>query len=272
MRIQKIYNNNIVGAFNENGEEIIVAGKGIGYQKKPGDLIASSKVLKIYRLEGGRRSQFEQLINDIPYSYIRVVEQIREMAENVLDCKLSDNIIITLTDHINFAVERFKNNLFMRNALLWEIKNYYPKEWSVSRKALELIKEELDVNLSEDEAGFIALHIINAELHIESMRGMMFPEVINEIFGIFYRITGKEIPKGEISYERFIVHIKFFLQRVLKNKLTDDDDFIRNVDLSHYSMANRCAREIKLYIEKKFECHVPEEEVIYLTIHIQRML
>lgn len=68
---------------------------------------------------------------------------------------LNSSVYVTLTDHINFAIERQKQNIDFTNPLLWEIKRYYPSEFQVGCYALDLIKQRFDVQLTEDEAGFI---------------------------------------------------------------------------------------------------------------------
>jgi beta-glucoside operon transcriptional antiterminator len=81
--------------------------------------------------------------------------------------KLNDSIYIHLTDHIHFAIERYKNNLPIKNGLLWETRQLYKDEYEIGLEALNMICEQFGVILPEDEAGFLALHIVNAELNEE---------------------------------------------------------------------------------------------------------
>ena len=59
MEIKRIYNNNVVVAVNgADGPEMIAIGKGLAFQKKPGDSIEQEKVEKIFTLEdSGVRSR-----------------------------------------------------------------------------------------------------------------------------------------------------------------------------------------------------------------------
>ena len=51
MEIKRIYNNNVVVAVNgADGPEMIAIGKGLAFQKKPGDSIEQEKVEKIFTL------------------------------------------------------------------------------------------------------------------------------------------------------------------------------------------------------------------------------
>lgn len=51
MQIIKIINNNVICALNERHQERILAGKGVGFQKKPGDTVDMEKVEKEYILK-----------------------------------------------------------------------------------------------------------------------------------------------------------------------------------------------------------------------------
>ena len=63
------------------------------------------------------------LIGEIPTEHLELSNEIIEYAEQQLALKFSDNIYITLTDHISFALRRFPEGIIVKNALLWEIKN-----------------------------------------------------------------------------------------------------------------------------------------------------
>ena len=93
--------------------------------------------------------------------------EIIEYAENTVGKKLNEGIYISLSDHTYTAIKRIKNNNIVKNALLWEIKKFYKEEFKIGMKALDLIEEKTHVRLPEDEAGFIALHIVNAQLDVE---------------------------------------------------------------------------------------------------------
>lgn len=51
MKIDKVYNNNVVQIREDSGEEAIVMGKGLGFQKKVGDELDLSKIEKKFVLE-----------------------------------------------------------------------------------------------------------------------------------------------------------------------------------------------------------------------------
>ncbi len=131
-------------------------------------------------------SQFEKLVEAIPYHYITLSDEIVAMANERLKKKLNKNIYITLADHLSYAVERKKQGHDFKNALLWEIKKFYRQEYLVGVEALSLVENKLQVQLSEDEAGFIALHIVNAEMDGDLSYSMKIPEMIQDILNLNY--------------------------------------------------------------------------------------
>lgn len=89
-------------------------------------------------------------------------------------------------------MERKNQGIELPNALLWEIKNYYPEEYAVGIEALSIIVEKLNIVLSEDEAGFIAIHIVNAEMGNFNSRGYDIV-VMTKISSISSSIISKKI-------------------------------------------------------------------------------
>lgn len=273
MRILKVINNNIVMVSNDQGEEVMVMGSGIGFRRSKGDLVERSRVEKVFRLSNEKISQFEKLVKTIPPDSISLAEKIIAYARETIRTELNDNIYISLTDHLNYALERKRQGIEFQNAILWEIRRYYPDEYAVGRKAVEMIKEELGIELSEDEAGFFALHVVNAELKGETAKGMDMPELIKDIVNLVKFTTGTNISEEGLSYDRFITHIKFFLQRIIAQREYDSDDLVWTKEFTEkYPLAYKCALRIGSYVKAKLKFEVSEEELTYLTVHIQRMI
>lgn len=271
--IKKIINNNIVCSQDKNGEEIILRGLGIGFKKKAGDIVPSDKVEKIYRGEDSRNTnKMQQLFSEIPMEYVDACCEIVDMAENALGKKLNKNILITLTDHIDFAIERKRKSLEYKNALLLEIKNFYPVEFAIGINAVKMIKKKFNEELSEDEAGFIALHIVNAELNMDMGNMVNITEMIQAVTDIVRNYYGIEPDRESLDYSRFITHMKFFGQRVFQNKLAADDDMTFNRMIrERYREDYNCAVKIRGYISAKYNKIISEEEMIFLTVHLRRI-
>lgn len=273
MKIDKIINNNIVSAFDEHGNEVVVMGRGLGFQKKVGQVIDDKMIEKIFSMENKNASdQLKKLLAQIPIEHVRISDAIITEAKQRLNKELNKNIYITLTDHISFAVERYQKNIPFKNALLWEIKKFYPEEFQVGLHALEMIKEQLEIELAEDEAASIALHIVNSELDSNMNKTVDMTKIIQGVLNIVKYHYKMDFDENSINYGRFVTHLKFFSQRIFSDRT------FRNEDSSFYEMIKqqykedyKCTEKISDYILHEYDYVLSEEEKVYLTVHIKRV-
>lgn len=277
-KIIRVIGNNFVISKDKEDKEIIVRGLGIGFNKGKGDIIADELVEKIYRMDTPRQiNHLTELVESMPLEYIAVCTEIIENVQGNLGKKLSRNIYVTLTDHICFALERKKTGLEYKNEMLWEIKNFYPAEFAQGIKAIADIKEKLGVELSEDEAGFIALHIVNAELETGMGDMLSITKMIQGILEIIeshYNIT---LDQESLDYGRFITHLKFLGQRIFKNETLqeDDNDFnqmIRRLVQEKYPKDFLCAKRIQSFIQGSFGHLLSNEEMFFLMTHLGKLM
>lgn len=275
MEIKKVINNNIVVSLDENHNEMIVMGKGLGFKKQVGDGIDEKLVEKKYIIsEGWNENKLTKLFSEIPIEEIQAANEIISFAKVSIGKKLSENLFLTLTDHIHYAIERKKDGLEIKNALLWEIKRFYNHEYLIGKEALNIIHERIGIRLTEDEAGFIALHIVNANLDMKEIGQVQeMAEIIQNILNIVKYHFNIELDQYSLSYERFITHLKFFIQRLFSGvKLNDLETVQFMLTLKdQYVKEYQCAEKISNYIETIFSRSLEEDEMIYLTIHIRRI-
>ncbi len=273
MQILRVINNNVISSLDAEKREVVVMGRGIGFQKKAGDTIEDEKIEKVFHLPREHTNQYERLVSDMPYEHIKMAEEIIRYAGKTLNRHLNKNIYITLTDHLNFAVERQKQGVIFQNALLWETKKFYKEEFEIGLKAIELVKEKIGVVLPEDEAGFIALHIVNAEMDGDIKQAGSMPEMIKDMLNIVRYTFGIEIDESTLSYERFVTHLKFFLQRAVQGVCYDNEDPELSESIrKRYTKEYACARKIRDYVRQRIDYVVSEEELTYLTMHIARII
>jgi len=108
MIILKIFNNNSVVALSEDKQDIILTGSGIGFRKKAGDLVDESKIEKRYVFQDEHKKRLEKSLRNIPVVYFEITEQIIKKASKELDTDFSSEIFIAISDHISFAMKRYK--------------------------------------------------------------------------------------------------------------------------------------------------------------------
>lgn len=274
MKVVKVINNNLIKSVDEKNNEILVMGCGLGFKKVAGDEIDESLIEKVYTCnEKTNSSQLISLLEKIPLEHIQTTNEIISFAKASLGKKLSPNIYITLVDHINFAIERNAQGVQIKNALLWEIKKLYNHEYLVGKEALHIIKRRLNIELPEDEAGFIALHFVNALMDDISMEKTTdMTRMIQNILNIIKYHFNLELDEYSIHYERFITHLKFFAQRIFMGvTIEDQDDQFLEVLKTKYKKEYECTLKVKGYIQSEFNWTLSEDEMVYLTIHINRV-
>lgn len=273
MTVEKVINNNIVSAYDETGREVVVMGRGIGFGVRAGAVINKSKIEKVFRIKSQSvAEQFKELLANMPLEHAQISNDIISYAKSTLKLKLNQSIYVTLTDHINFAIERYQKGINLENALLWEIKRFYPQEYGLGRYAIDLIRERLHVSLPEDEAGFIALHFVNAEYGTDIRDALHFPNQMKDILDIVTRELGIRLDEGSLHYERFITHVKFLLQRVYRKELLPDEESeLAEMMKKKYPKEYACSEKIADYIEEAAGCRLSAEEIMYLSIHIRRI-
>lgn len=269
-------NNNIVQSVDQQKNEVIVMGKGVGFNAKPGDHIDEEAIEKVYTNTPSLPTQkLTQLLSNVEIEHFQVANEIISYAKVSLGKKLSENIYLTLTDHIDYAIERYNENLPIKNALLWEIKRFYNHEYLIGKEALKMIENRLGIQLPEDEAGFIALHIVNAELDMSQVSQVSeMTKIIQNIINIIKYHFQMDIDEYTLNYERFITHLKFFVQRLYSGiELEENEDagFLFMLK-EKYREEYACALKVRDYIIKEFGKDLKEDEMIYLTIHVRRII
>lgn len=276
MLIKRVLTNNAVITVGDDGKDKIVCGKGIAFKKRSGDEIDTSLINQVFILQNDPNvMKFEQLLKDVPIEYIRLAYDIAEMAKLEFAKNFNDSMIITLSDHLYTAIQRCKEGMLIKNALLWDIKNFYEIEYEIGLRAVELIKEKINIDFPEDEAGFIALHIVNAQLDKSSMENIFkVTKLIQEITTIVKYHFHIEFDTGSAYYYRFITHLKFFSLRLFNNDQYDenDEDELLNMVIEKYTTAYDCANKIKDFLIRKYNYHLKNDELLYLTIHVHRIV
>ncbi|MEI7219904.1 BglG family transcription antiterminator LicT [Pectobacterium carotovorum] len=273
MKIAKILNNNVVTVIDENNNESVVMGRGLGFKKHSGDLLDETLIERVFVMKSGElTSRLQELLSEIPMDVITTADKIILLAKESLPGKLQNSVYISLTDHCHFAIERHKQGVDIRNVLLWEIKRLYPKEFAVGLEALDIIEQRLAVRLPEDEAGFIALHLVNAQLDSEMPEVLQITKIMQEILNIVKYQLSLDYNEQALSYHRFVTHLKFFAQRLIgKSTVFSDDESLHDVVKERYQLSYRCAEKIQVHIVQKYHYTLTKEELMFLTIHIERV-
>ena len=272
MKIAKILNNNVVMVQDDQGREQVVMGRGLAFQKRIGDSLNGAQIEKVFALQSDLLvRRLEELLHQIPPEVMTTCDRIIDIATQRLG-KLQESLYITLTDHCYFAIERQNKGLAIKNVLLWDIKRLYPKEFELGQEARAIILRRLNVELAEDEAGFIALHLVTAQLNNEMPEVMHVTRVMQEILQLVKYQFQLEYNESSLSYQRFVTHLKFFAQRMLTRTVVDDDDVSLHAAVKdNYPKAWKCAVKIAQHLQQSYQRDLTAEEIMFLAINIERV-
>lgn len=273
--IKKVYNNNVILALeNSSKKEVILTGCGIGFKKKPNDTVDEKKIEKKFVIQDDNfESKVNKLASEIPEEIFGVSSTIIEYAEKKLNTTLDEYIYISLTDHISFALKRYKENTPIKNELLSELRRIHKKEYEIGRWAQEYINKTFNVDFLIDEAGFIAMHIINANYRESTNKSYLMMNIINQILDIIKKYYDIEFIEDEINFDRLLTHLKFFAKRLIdKKESIDTNNSLLEVVKIQYKESYNCVKQIKSFIEENYTYKVNDDEVLYLILHINRVV
>ena len=272
MRIYKILNNNLVLAKDKKNQEIIVKGLGIGFNAKRGDIIDETLIEKIFYPDNKQNSvQMQEYLTSIPEIYIDFVQKFVDSIKKEYEIDFNNSIYLSLSDHIFGTIKRFKDGISLKNVLLLDIKQLYKKEYEIGFKMLSQLNQSFNIDLAEDEAGFIALHFVNAQEGNQNNDNYKIALIVNQIQEIVKNYYS-EITFDETSlyYQRFLTHLKYFAQRYLHKELQyNEDERLFNIIKEQYREAYGCVKVIYIMMEEKYQYALSKEEMMYLSIHIK---
>lgn len=274
MKIKRVLNNNAVISSNSRNSDVLLLGSGIAFQKKAGQDVDPEKVEKTFLLKDREtQNRFTELMIDVPMEHILISEKIINYAKIKLGKALNEIIYVNLTDHIHSAIERFQEGICLKNPLKWDIARFYGDEYTIGKKALEIIKHDLGLELEDDEAAFIAVHFVNAGLQETSSSAYDVANIVKEVEDIVKDYYRTEFDDTSLDYYRFITHLKFFAQRLLSGThYEEEDEAFLEVVKKKYQRAYDCAQRIRAFIEQEYGYVFVNSELLYLSVHINRIV
>lgn len=270
-RIIKVLNNNGLLVYDERAKrELIFLGNGVGFGKRPTEKLADIKGAKVYSLVTRQKNQSVlKVVNGISPEFIEVAGRIIEEAEKVFH-EVNHEILLPMADHIALAAKRARENRQMANPFTPDIRVLFSGEYSVALKGRDIIREMTGCEITDDEVGFITLHI-HAGLSDEQVSvALDTTRIINEGIEMIEEAFGQKLPKDSLAYTRLMSHLYYMIARTRRSETTNVDfnDFI----FTNYPKTGETARAVCRFMEKELKKPVGKEEIGFLAIHIQRVI
>jgi transcriptional antiterminator len=272
--ITRVLNHNVV-LVEEPGsrQEVVLFGKGIGFSAKPGTPILAHDVRleKRFRLENEtHQKQYQTLLTQVDPAVVGIAEEIIALIATEITPQLNEHIHVALPDHIQFAMYRLNNGMEIVNPFLFEIKTLYAKEYTLAKRAAEMIKETFALEIPDSEIGFLALHIHSAVSYLPVKKAVQYTNTIGELVKIIELRTGKDIERSSGEYVRLITHLRSAVDRIRQQKSVVNPilDRVKTMIPEAYELAS----ELAAYISSRFDVNVPEDEIGYMSLHVYRLL
>ncbi len=271
MKAIRIFNNNAVSTIMANDKEAIVIGPGIGFNKRPNDDIDETRIEKIFYVQNEMQSKFLEMLDSVTPEMLDIAESIIKLAQDN-GLALSNQSTISLIDHINFSLQRAKENIFLPNLMLSEIKMLYPKEYKIGLKALDLIEEKCHIHMPDDEAGYIALHLVSVS--IDKLNTYNVLKLVKGCLDIIKSCYGLVMDETSLEINRLTTHLKFLSQRVFTKEpwKVENDNGMYDMLISLHPQNEKCIQEITDFIKNEFNYELNHQEKLYLLIHLNRIL
>ena len=270
-RITKILNHNsFMGIESKNDQECLIMGKGVAFGKKVGQTVSVTADSRVYSLkELTDRGEAKEIIKSVSPLCLELANEVLDQAEEEFG-KVDRSILFTMADHLDFAVRRIQNGEQISNPLTDDIRIMFYKEYKVAGCIRDLLKEKLGIRIDEHEIGYIALHVHAAIVDENVSQAMEIARTVRECICMVEEETGKSIDVMSLSYNRLMNHVRYMVARAIhgeKLKMSLND-YMSVKFPGPYMTAEKICRKM----EKSLKLPIPDIEIGYLAMHLERMM
>lgn len=275
MEILRVFNNNVVLARDDERGEVIVTGRGLGFQAKPGQLIEPSSVVKVFVPEDNRDpDNFGRIVAAIPPEHLLLADRALEVARRDLATPLHSTTVVALADHLSFAIKRVRQGVQIEYPLHAEIAHLYPDELAVAERVVGYVNGQIEPPLPAEEAVPIALHLVNAGFASGDLAyTYQMTGVFTQLFEVLEQQCGRPFHRDTVNAARFITHLRYFFVRARTGKqLAGAVTPLATAIRTAFPEAMAAANRLQTVLELRLGMPLTDDEVTYLAIHVARLL
>lgn len=273
-KIVSVLNNSAVMASRDDGEVMVLVGKGIGFSRRPGQNIDPETADTVFSRESGTGDEMKKLLEHIPADCFDACAVIFRYLNRKLKTKLSERIYLTLADHISSALERSAQQIQLLFAMLAETRVLYPKEYQCAQWAVEYLNATFDVELPEEECGFLVLHIVNAqdpEKQDFAVRTIL--RLTREMSLAVQNYLGDDFDYEGMNWTRFLVHMKFLATRLIRKvQLEPNPHTSLSFSSSLLEKTDSVVKRMQNIVRDGYDTELNELETAYIRIHLGRLM
>jgi beta-glucoside operon transcriptional antiterminator len=275
VQVRKVFNNNVVLAVDEHDAELVLLGRGLGFQVTPGTSVDEAKVEKRFVVSGSTPSaeKLAAFVQEIPLVDIEVTEEILRAARERLGDQVADHVLVPLADHVSFALRRVREGSPpIEYPLRWEVQYLYPAEVAFSREALTIIERRTGITLPDVEAIPLALHFVNAQFGTDIDATVRMTEVLAEVLSVIRQSLDVDVDAESVAVARFVTHLRYlFLREHQGSPLSDVADELHDAVRAARPREFACAEQVAALLGRRFGWRLDGEELVYLALHVCRL-
>lgn len=265
----KALNNNMV-LIKEQGVEKILLAKGIGFNKKFGDILEDNlEVDKVFSIEDKKNQEnLKEVYNRVDGEFVAICEEALAEISEELGEELNETIHIGLIDHLAIAMKRLKNKEQINNPFIVEIETLYSVEFEMAKKIVNKLQDKYEIDFPKGEIGFITLHIHSARNGKMLSNSIKYSYLSNKIIIYIEEKFNSKIDKRSLDYARFLSHVRFTIERVLTDTVLKND--LTEIIKKSYPVSYEIAEGASKIIEETLDKKVCDDEVAYIAMHVER--
>lgn len=275
MEVLRVFNNNVLLARTNAGGEVVLIGRGLAFQAKPGHMVDPTKVIRVFVPDEGRNvDSFGAMVATIPPEHLLLADQALEVARSDMPTLSRSTTVVALADHLSFAIKRLRQGIDVEYPLQAEVAHLYPDELRAAQRVLRHINTGLEEPLPQSEAVPIALHLVNAGFATGDLSlTYQMTGVFAQLFEVLEQAYARPFDRDTINAARFITHLRYFFVRAHTGRqLEEGANRLRTAIREAYPDAFGTALKLQTVLELRLGEPLTDDEVTYLTLHIARMV
>jgi transcriptional antiterminator len=270
--IDKVLNNNVLIAEHSTYEEVVLIGKGIGFNRKRGDYIDTNAVEKLFVLKDEKvQENYIKLLPFIDNDYLEIIISAIDLIKQRSNSSLNEHIHVALTDHLMFAITRASQGMAVNNPFLIETKTLYRREYEIALEVVQLLNQKIGIQLPVGEVGFIALHIHSAITNKSLSDVNQYSQLISRLVKMVEEQFDITLDREGIDYVRLIRHFRFAIERVIKGEKAEEPEKIAALLKEEYPLCYYLSWKLIKVMQQTLKKKVFDAEAVYLTMHLQRI-
>lgn len=275
MRVTAKINNSAVLCIDDNGEELVAFGKGIGFCELGSEVDLQRVQRTFYDLD----PQSSLLLEEIDPRVLSLASQTADLVRDRFAYRLSSNFTFVLADHLSFALKRIREGIAVHMPLVFDVEQQYPAEYEVGLHLCKRMSREFGLSIPQREAAGIALCFVNnmdcgaegdGDLADDSQ--LSFDELLERSVCVIEKGFGIDLDRSSFNFSRFATHLQYLYMRASGGKsLTSENASMYPMLAREYPDASDIADSIAAIFLDGMSRELSDEELLYLIMHINRL-